>query len=44
MRPRIHRLALEAARARPEDMWGFTPGLELAGWEHARLDLRLFRS
>jgi urease accessory protein len=44
MRPRIRRLAIEAVRARPEDMWSFTPGLELAGWEHARLDLRLFRS
>jgi len=44
MRPRILRLADTAARARPEDMWSFTPGLELAGWEHARLDLRLFRS
>jgi urease accessory protein len=44
MRPRIRRLADAAARARPEDMWSFTPGLELAGWVHARLDLRLFRS
>jgi len=44
MRSRIRRLAAEAARARPEDMWSFAPGLELAGWEHARLDLRLFRS
>jgi urease accessory protein len=44
VRSRIRRLAGEAARARPEDMWSFAPGLDLAGWEHARLDLRLFRS
>jgi len=27
-----------------EDMWTFTPALELAGLRHARLDMRLFRS
>src|SRR5436309_2681188 len=43
-RPRIARLAAEAARATAEDMWTFTPALELAGLRHARLDLRLFRS
>jgi len=43
-RPCIARLAAEAARATAEDMWTFTPALELAGLRHARLDLRLFRS
>jgi urease accessory protein len=44
MRPRIRRLAAEAARSRAEDMWSFTPGLEIAGWRHAQLEARLFRS
>jgi urease accessory protein len=44
VRPRIRRLAAEAADARAEDMWSFTPGLEIAGWRHARLEARLFRS
>jgi len=44
MRPRIARLAAVAARADADDMWGFAPGLELAGWRHAGLDSRLFRS
>src|SRR5881296_3689257 len=35
MRPRIARLAAEAARATAEDMWTFTPALELAGLRHA---------
>ena len=44
MRPRIARLAAEAARATAEDMWTFTPALELAGLPHASLEMRLFRS
>ncbi len=44
MRPRIARLAAEAARATAEDMWTFTPALELAGLRHASLEMRLFRS
>src|SRR5205814_385577 len=44
VRPPIARLAAEAARATAEDMWTFTPALELAGLRHARLDMRLFRS
>jgi urease accessory protein len=44
MRPRIERLAAAAAAAGPEDMWSFTPGLDIAGWRHAALDGRLFRS
>lgn len=44
MRPRIARLAAAAAAATPEDMWSFTPGIELAAIRHAMLDTRLFRS
>jgi len=29
---------------RADDMWSFTPGLELASLRHATLDARLFRS
>jgi urease accessory protein len=43
-RPRIARLAGDAARATIDDMWTFTPALELAGLRHARLEMRLFRS
>jgi urease accessory protein len=45
MRPRIARLAATAAGATtPDDLWSFSPGLELAGLRHAMLDGRLFRS
>lgn len=44
MRPRIARLAARAAAASIDDMWSFTPGLELAGLRHAGLEMRLFRS
>lgn len=44
MRPRIARLAGEAASADVDDMWSFTPGLEIAGLRHADLEGRLFRS
>jgi len=44
VRPRIARLAAAAAVAAPEDMWSFTPALELAGLAHASLGMRLFRS
>jgi urease accessory protein len=43
-RSRIAGLAAAAARATAEDMWTFTPALELAGLRHARLEMRLFRS
>jgi len=43
-RPRITRLARAAAASSVDDMWAFTPGLELAGLRHARLETRLFRS
>ena len=44
LRPRIAALAAGAATAAMDDMWSFTPGLELAGLRHAELDMRLFRS
>jgi len=44
VRPRVVRLAADAAVTSVEDMWSFTPALELAGLRHARLDMRLFRS
>ncbi|MEX2147374.1 MAG: urease accessory UreF family protein [Candidatus Rokuibacteriota bacterium] len=44
-RPRIARLAAAAAAAGgADDMWSFTPGLEVAGIGHATLEMRLFRS
>jgi len=44
LRPRIGALAAASAAAEIDDMWSFTPGLELAGLRHAELDMRLFRS
>jgi urease accessory protein len=44
VRPRIALLAAQAALATADDMWTFTPALELAGLRHARLEMRLFRS
>lgn len=44
LRPRIAALATAAAASDIDDMWSFTPGLELAGLRHAELDMRLFRS
>ena len=44
LRPSIAALAAGAAAATLDDMWSFTPGLELAGLRHAELDMRLFRS
>ncbi len=44
MRGRIARLARAAAEAEAGDVWSFTPGLEIAGWRHATLEARLFRS
>jgi urease accessory protein len=43
-RARIARLAAAAAAADIDDMWTFTPALELAGLRHAGLEMRLFRS
>ena len=44
MRESIARLARRAAAADLDDMWSFTPGLEIAGVRHADLEGRLFRS
>ena len=44
MRAPIARLAQQAAGATADDMWSFTPGLEIAGLRHADLEGRLFRS
>ena len=44
LRPRIAALGAGAAFADMDDVWSFTPGLELAGLRHAELDMRLFRS
>lgn len=44
LRPCVAALAAAAGGARAEDMWSFTPGLEIAGLRHADLDARLFRS
>ena len=44
MREPIARLARRAAAAGVDDMWSFTPGLEIAGVRHADLEGRLFRS
>jgi urease accessory protein len=44
LRPRIVALAASAAASDVDDMWSFTPGLELAGLRHAELEMRLFRS
>jgi urease accessory protein len=44
LRPEIGALAADAAGKDLDDMWSFTPGLELAGLQHAELDMRLFRS
>jgi urease accessory protein len=44
MLPRVSRLAAVAAATSVEEMWSFTPALELAGLRHAELEMRLFRS
>lgn len=42
--PRVAELAAAAAMTGIEEMWSFTPALELAGLRHAGLEMRLFRS
>ncbi|HEY3066500.1 MAG TPA: urease accessory UreF family protein [Methylomirabilota bacterium] len=44
VRPRVLAWAGAAAHAVVEDMWSFTPGLDIAGIRHADLEARLFRS
>jgi urease accessory protein len=42
--PVIARVAREAAGRDPAEMWSFTPGLDIQGMLHERLEARLFRS
>jgi urease accessory protein len=44
VRSLIPGLARRAARSGPDDMWSFTPGIEIQGMLHATLPQRLFRS
>jgi urease accessory protein len=44
LHPVIERLAQEAAERTSDDLWSFTPGLDIQGMLHERLDARLFRS
>ncbi|HSB41462.1 MAG TPA: urease accessory protein UreF [Methylomirabilota bacterium] len=44
LHPVIARVAREAAARPPADLWSFTPGLDIQGMLHERLDARLFRS
>ena len=44
LHPLIARVAAEAVARDPGELWGWAPGLELAGIAHAELDARLFRS
>lgn len=42
--PLVARLAAETPERARDDMWSFTPGVEIAAMRHADLDARLFRS
>jgi urease accessory protein len=44
LHPVIERVAREAAERPPDELWSFTPGLDIQGMLHERLDARLFRS
>ncbi|HEY7206088.1 MAG TPA: urease accessory protein UreF [Methylomirabilota bacterium] len=44
LHPVIERVAREAAQRAPGDLSSFTPGLDIQGMLHERLDARLFRS
>jgi urease accessory protein len=44
LHPVIERVAREAALRAPADLWSFTPGLDIQGILHERLEARLFRS
>lgn len=44
LHPLIARLGREAAGREAADLWSFTPGLDLQGARHERLEARLFRS
>ena len=44
LHPVIARVAREAAERAPGDLWSFTPGQDIQGMLHERMDARLFRS
>jgi urease accessory protein len=44
LHPLIERLAREAAARDAADLWSFTPGIDIHGMRHERLEARLFRS
>ena len=44
LHPVIERVARAAAARPPAELWSFTPGLDVQGMLHERLDARLFRS
>jgi urease accessory protein len=44
LHPVIERAAREAAERAPGDLWSFTPGQDIQGMLHERMDARLFRS
>ena len=44
LHPVIHRVASEAAARDAADLWSFTPGIDIQGILHERLESRLFRS
>ena len=44
LHPVIERVGREAAERAPDDLWSFTPGLDIQGMLHERLEARLFRS
>ncbi|HET8576944.1 MAG TPA: urease accessory protein UreF [Methylomirabilota bacterium] len=44
LHPVIQRVASEAAARDPADLWSFTPGIDIQGILHERLEARLFRS
>jgi len=44
LHPLIERLARDAAAREAGDLWSFTPGVDIQGMRHERLEARLFRS
>jgi urease accessory protein UreF len=44
LHPVIERVGREAAARGPEELWSFTPGIDVQGMLHEQLPMRLFRS
>ena len=44
LHPVVERLGREAAAREAADLWSFTPGIDIEGMRHERLEARLFRS